>query len=115
MVASKKVKERIEKLRELLIHHAHRYYMLDAPEISDSAYDALYRELREIEEQYPELVRADSVTKRIVGDALPFLKKVRHTVPQWSFNDAFSQDDVRAFDERVRKVSGSAPTYDIEL
>lgn len=114
-MASQKVKERARKLHELLTHHAHQYYTLDAPEISDSAYDALLRELRELEEQHPELARADSVTGRIVGEALPVLSKVRHTVPQWSFNDAFNLEEVRAFDARVRKVSGGVPTYDLEL
>src|SRR3989344_9271008 len=120
MKATKKELERATKLRELLTHHAHRYYTLDAPEISDSAYDALYRELRSLEEKYPELVRNDSVTKRIVGEALPSLKKIRHAVPQWSFNDAFSEEEVRAFDERVRRLvrghpMSTPPTYDLEL
>jgi DNA ligase (NAD+) len=111
----KEAKVRAEKLRELLAHHAQLYYTLDAPEISDSTYDILHRELLGLEEQYPELLRADSVTRRVVGEALPFLKKVQHTIPQWSFNDAFSEEEIRAFEERVRKVSGSAPTYDLEL
>lgn len=115
MSVSKTVKERADKLQELLVHHAHQYYTLDAPEISDDAYDALYRELREIEEKYPELARKDSVTQKIVGDAVQSLKKVRHEVPQWSFNDAFSEDEVKAFDERVRKFSGTVPKYDLEL
>ncbi len=115
MSASNGVKERIAKLQKLLTHHARQYYTLDAPEISDSAYDALYRELRELEEKYPELASADSVTRIIAGEALPFLKKVRHEVPQWSFNDAFSQVEVRAFDERVRKMIGAIPSYDLEL
>ncbi|HVB20058.1 MAG TPA: NAD-dependent DNA ligase LigA [Candidatus Paceibacterota bacterium] len=123
MEAQKSAAERAEKLRELLTHHARQYYTLDAPEISDSVYDALYRELRELEERYPELARADSVTKRIVGGALPMLTKVRHEVPQWSFNDAFSEAEVRAFDERVRRgltkyrgLRESPPlSYDLEL
>ena len=114
-MAPQKAKERIARLNELLAHHARQYYTLDAPEISDNAYDALSRELRDLEEQYPELANADSVTSRIVGEALPFLKKVRHTVPQWSFNDAFSEEEILAFDERVRKVIGGAPAYDLEL
>ncbi|MCX6786304.1 MAG: NAD-dependent DNA ligase LigA [Candidatus Kaiserbacteria bacterium] len=114
-MAPKKAEIRAKKLRELLTHHAHQYYTLDAPEISDDAYDALHRELRDLEEQYPEFAKGDSVTKRIIGDALPFLKKVRHTVPQWSFNDAFSEEEIRAFDERVRKLSGVVSTYDLEL
>ncbi|NNM83711.1 NAD-dependent DNA ligase LigA [Candidatus Parcubacteria bacterium] len=109
------IKERVTELQKLLAHHAHLYYTLDAPEISDSAYDALYRELRSLEEQYPELVRANSVTQRVVGEVLPALRKVRHIVPQWSFNDAFSQEEIRSFDDRVRKVSGSVPAYDLEL
>jgi DNA ligase (NAD+) len=60
-------------------------------------------------------VTADSVTQRIVGEALPELKKVRHAVPQWSFNDAFTEDEIKAFDERVRKMSGIEPEYDLEL
>ena len=115
MSASREVKERIAKLQKLLAHHARQYYTLDAPELSDSAYDALYRELRSLEEKYPELASAYSVTRRIVGSPLPFLKKVRHEVPQWSFTDAFSQVEVRSFDERVRKVSGATPSYDLEL
>jgi len=114
-MAPKKVETRVNQLRELLEYHAHRYYTLDTPEISDDAYDALHRELHELEEKYPELTHPDSVTRRIVGEALPFLKKVQHTIPQWSFNDAFSEEEVRAFDERVRKVSGVVPTYDLEL
>ncbi|MEK7515660.1 MAG: NAD-dependent DNA ligase LigA, partial [Patescibacteria group bacterium] len=115
MTALKKIKERAEKLQELLAYHAHRYYALDAPEISDSAYDALHRELKEIEEKYPKLARADSVTQRIIGDVVPFLKKIKHEVSQWSFNDAFSEDEIRAFDERARKITGVAPTYALEL
>lgn len=115
MKAPKEASERARQLRDLLAHHAHRYYTLDAPEISDSAYDAFYRELRNLEEQYPYLAHTKSVTRRVVGEALPFLKKVRHAVLQWSFNDAFTEDDIRAFDERVRKVSGMTPTYDLEL
>src|SRR3989344_1612016 len=115
MPTPNKVRERMEKLHDLLSYHAHRYYTLDTPEISDGAYDSLHRELKEIEEKYPELARPDSVTKRVVGDVMPFLKKVKHEVPQWSFNDAFTEAEITAFDERVRKVSGSAPSYDLEL
>jgi DNA ligase (NAD+) len=115
MAIPEESRARAQKLQELLSHHAHLYYTLDAPEISDAAYDALYRELKALEEKYPELVRADSVTQRVIGEALPSLKKVRHQIPQWSFNDAFSQEEIEAFDERVRKMSGSTPTYDLEL
>ena len=62
MSASREIKERIAKLQKLLAHHARQYYTLDAPELSDSAYDALYRELRELEEKYPELANTNSIT-----------------------------------------------------
>ncbi len=109
------MRERAEALEKLLQYHAHRYYTLDDPEISDSAYDTLARELKDIEKKYPDLARKDSVNNRIIGGVMPFLSKVKHTVPQWSFNDAFTEEEVRAFDERVRKWSGTVPTYDVEL
>lgn len=119
MALSRATKERATQLRELLAHHADLYNTLDAPELSDSAYDALVRELRSLEERYPALRDASSVTERVGGAVQPFLKKVRHHVPQWSFNDAFSEEEIRAFDERVRKVVGrppaGGPTYDLEL
>ncbi|PJA94458.1 DNA ligase (NAD(+)) LigA [Candidatus Kaiserbacteria bacterium CG_4_9_14_3_um_filter_50_16] len=115
MAVPQRARKRAAKLRELLAYHARQYYTLDAPELSDSAYDAFYHELRELEGRYPELVHAESVTQRVVGEVLPFLEKVRHQVPQWSFNDAFTEEDIRAFDERVRKTSGATPAYDLEL
>lgn len=115
MAAPASAIERVVSLRALLARHAELYYTHDAPEISDSAYDALYRELRTLEEQYPELVEAESVTERVIGDALPELTKVRHEVPQWSFNDAFSEEEICAFDERVAKLSGASVDYDLEL
>lgn len=116
MVVPKEVSERAAKLRDLLAYHAQRYYTLDAPEISDAAYDALARKLRVLEEQYPELAREGSVNRRIYGEALPELKKVKHEVLQWSFNDAFTEEEIRAFDERVRKLAGDrAVSYDLEL
>jgi DNA ligase (NAD+) len=106
---------RANKLRELLLRHAHKYYTLDAPEIRDAEYDSLARELKDLETKYPEIAKEESVNTRIVGEALPFLKKVTHAVPQWSFNDAFTEEEARAFGERVRKWSGVPQAYDIEL
>lgn len=115
MPVPKKSKERAEKLRALLAHHAELYYTRDTPEITDAAYDALYRELKMLEEKYPELAAEESVTTRVVGGALPELRKVKHAIAQWSFNDAFSEEEIRAFDARVRKLSGRTPSYDLEL
>ncbi|MDO8623975.1 MAG: NAD-dependent DNA ligase LigA [bacterium] len=114
-MAPKAARERAQKLGELLRFHAHRYYTLDAPEITDAAYDALYHELQALEAKYPALKRHDSVTERVIGEALPELKKVKHEVPQWSFNDAFTKEDVEAFAMRVKKLTGKAPTFDLEL
>ena len=117
----KDITKRAEKLRELIRHHGKLYHTLDAPEISDSAYDALVEELISIEEKYPELHAADSPTLRIGGAPLKEFKKVAHKVPQWSFNDAFSEEDIVAFDERAKKFLLAArgravsPTYDLEL
>ncbi len=115
MAVPKKAAERAGKLRRLLAYHARLYYTLDTPELSDEAYDSLARELKALEEQYPELRSPASVNERIIGEPLSELRKVKHEVPQWSFNDAFTADELRAFDERVRKLSGTAPAYDLEL
>lgn len=114
-MAPKRIQQRVAELQKLLAHHAHRYYTLDSPEISDSAYDTLQVELRDLELAYPELATPESVTRRIAATVLPHLEKVTHEVPQWSYNDAFTEEEVRAFDERVRRMSGGIPTYDLEL
>ena len=117
MAAPKTARERARKLHELLTYHSHRYHTLDAPEITDAAYDSLHSELKALEARYPDLRSPASITQRIVGGALPELVKVPHVVPQWSFNDAFTEDDVRAFDGRVAKTLGGEPTegYHLEL
>ena len=102
-------KERHGKLQALVEHHRRLYYVLDAPQIADSAYDELEDELRRIEEQYPELKAAHSPTQRVGGEALAAFKKVPHKVAQWSFNDAFSPEDMRAFDARIKRSLGKAP------
>ncbi|HVU06677.1 MAG TPA: NAD-dependent DNA ligase LigA [Candidatus Paceibacterota bacterium] len=123
--APKNTEKRAGKLRELIEYHRHLYHTHDKPEISDTAYDSLVKELEGIEEAYPELKTPDSPTQRVGGAPLPEFTKVTHKVPQWSFNDAFSEDDMKDFDERVRKfikadVGGKdgaelAPSYECEL
>lgn len=104
MPAKTDVALRYRKLIELVNTHRHLYYVLDAPEISDSAYDELEQELLRIEREHPELVADDSPTQRVGGEAQKAFTKVPHAVPQWSFNDAFSQEDIFEFDTRVRKM-----------
>ena len=96
-------KERIDKLREVIERNRYLYHVLDRPEVSDAVDDSLKHELAELERQWPEFITPDSPTQRIGGKPLDKFRKVRHEVAQWSFNDAFSVDEVRAFDERVRK------------
>lgn len=99
---SEKVKQRIKKLREIIEYHNHLYYVLDRPEISDTAYDSLLKELIELEENHPELKTPDSPTQRVGGRPLSEFKKVKHKIAQWSFNDAFSEEDLFDFDKRVK-------------
>lgn len=92
---------RIDELVELLNHHAYLYYVLNQNEIDDYEYDMLQRELRGLEEQFPELIRKDSPTQRVGGMALSSFEKVEHRVQMGSLQDVFSFDEVRAFFERV--------------
>jgi len=106
---AKDIRERADKLRKTIERHSRLYHTQDAPEISDEAYDALVRELEQIELQYPELATSGSPTERVGSDVLEKFEKVSHAVPQWSFNDAFDEDGIRAFDERVRRGLGESP------
>ncbi|MBI5405771.1 NAD-dependent DNA ligase LigA [Candidatus Kaiserbacteria bacterium] len=115
MKAPIKLRRRARQLRAAITKYRALQHERDESPISPEALDSLKYELAELEERYPELVTPTSPTQIVAGAPLPFLKKVRHRVPQWSFNDAFTEADVRAFDERVRKMSGTLPTYDLEL
>lgn len=115
-------KQRIEKLKSEINRHRYLYHVLDKQEISDAALDSLKHELCELEQQYPEFITPDSPTQRIGGRPLKQFKKVTHIVPQWSFNDAFSPDEIREFDKRVRRFLREAgiggditPDYTAEL
>jgi len=97
------VEERIRELRRQIRHHDHRYYVLDDPEVSDARYDALLRELRELETAHPELVVPESPTQRVAGAPAEGFGEVVHAVPMLSIDNAFSEDDLRDFDRRVRE------------
>ena len=99
---SKQVRERTQKLIEVIEHHRNLYHTLDTPEISDEAYDALIRELEEIEVTYPELKTPNSPTVRVGGEALKEFVKVKHEVRQWSFDDVFSFEGLSKWDKKVR-------------
>ncbi len=100
--------DRVERLREQLDDANYRYYVLDAPTISDAAYDKLLRELQEIEEQHPELRSELSPTRRIGAAPSSRFAPVEHRASMLSLANAFSTDELRAFDERVRKMLGEA-------
>lgn len=99
----KEAEKRIKKLQETIERHNYLYYVLDQPEIEDSAYDSLMAELAKLEEEFPELKTSTSPTQKIGGEPLEEFKKVQHVVSQWSFNDAFSEDDIFDFDKRVKR------------
>jgi DNA ligase (NAD+) len=93
---------RAEELRKELEHHAHRYYVLDDPEIGDDAYDRLLDELRAIERDHPELATPDSPTRRVGGEPVGKLEKVRHLEPMLSLDNVRSEQELRAWVERMR-------------
>ncbi len=93
---------RVQELREQLEHHAYRYYVLDDPEIGDDAYDRLLDELRTIEREHPELVTPDSPTQRVGGEPVGRLEKVRHLEPMLSLGNVRSEQELRAWVERMR-------------
>lgn len=94
---------RIRELRELITTHAYRYYVLDDPIISDGEYDRLFQELVDLEAAYPELADADSPTRRVGGQPLEQFVQVRHRLPMLSLENAFSEDDLRSFAERLER------------
>ncbi|HLL91540.1 MAG TPA: NAD-dependent DNA ligase LigA, partial [Solirubrobacteraceae bacterium] len=96
------VATRARQLREQLEHHAHRYYVLDDPEIADDAYDRLLDELRAIERDHPELATADSPTQRVGGEPVGRLEKVRHLEQMLSLGNVRSAQELRAWVERMR-------------
>ena len=106
---------RVEELRELIRRHEHAYYVLDQPEVSDAAYDALFLELRRIEDERPDLLTADSPTQRVSGEASDQFAKVRHRSPMLSLQNAFDETEIRAFDKRVRAAVGDKVVYCAEL
>jgi DNA ligase (NAD+) len=112
---SEDLRRRAEELREQIRHHDYRYYVLDAPEVTDAEYDALFLELRHLEEQHPDLVTADSPTQRVAGVAGSPFAKVRHRSPMLSLQNAFDQEEIRAWDRRVRAVVGDQVSYVCEL
>ncbi len=107
---------RAEELRAQLRRHEHLYYVLDAPEISDAEYDALMNELKQIENEHPELLTPDSPTQRVGGKPAEGFKKVRHSRPMLSLDNAYSTEELADWDRRVRELADGLPVeYVAEL
>ena len=109
------VQKRVEQLRREIREHNYRYYVLDQPTISDAEYDALMRELAELEEQYPELITADSPTQRVGHEPSARFAAVQHGEPLLSLSNAFSFEELEAFQERVERQAGQPVTFVCEL
>ena len=107
------IQKRLESLREQIRYHSRKYYTEDDPEISDFAYDQLYRQLETLEQEYPDLVTEDSPTQKIGGAVYNTFAEVVHQVPLESLHDSFSQEELRDFDRRVREAVGPV-TYVVE-
>jgi DNA ligase (NAD+) len=110
------IAEQIEKLRETIRHHDRKYYVEDAPEISDREYDLLIKELEELEKKHPDLITPDSPTQRVGGEPLKAFAQVRHEIPMTSISNTYSHKELEEFDARVRKLlPGEEIEYGAEL
>lgn len=108
--------EQMRQLIQLIAKHNHAYYVMDQPTISDSEYDHLFHQLKAFEEQYPELVQADSPTTKVGGQALSKFESVTHVVPMLSLGNVFNQEDLFAFARRVEeRLPNQKVQYEVEL
>lgn len=112
-MALEDVKQEYEALVKQVKYHNHLYYDKDAPELSDYEYDALTRRLKQLEQQFPELISEDSPTQKVGGAVSTKFDKVQHAVRMESLQDVFDMDEVRDFDRRVREA-GLQPSYVVE-
>ena len=115
-IPPKEISRRVESLRREIHEHDHRYYVLAEPVISDESYDALMRELQELERLHPEYRTADSPTQRVGGEPTKVFPTVVHEPPMLSLANAYSEEEAREFDRRVKELSGGNPSgYTVEL
>ena len=111
-----KIKSEIEHLRALIRRHDHLYYVLNKPLLTDQEYDKLYRKLKDLERAHPELITADSPTQRVGEEPVKVFPAVRHITPMMSLDNTYSAEEIRKFDERVRKnLKGEKVEYVVEL
>ncbi|MFA5813156.1 MAG: NAD-dependent DNA ligase LigA [Patescibacteria group bacterium] len=98
------IKSKLNRLRAQIDDLRYRYHVLNDPEVTDKMYEGLMDELRKIEQEHPELITPDSPTQRVAGKPLDEFKKITHTIPQWSFNDAFNEKDITNWIERISRM-----------
>lgn len=115
MSDTQKAREEIKHLMAEIRRHNALYYQQDAPEISDAEYDRMFRRLQELEEKFPQLAKADSPTRTVGAPALETFAKVKHSVPMLSLNNAFTEEDVADFIERIRRFLGLPEDEKIEF
>ncbi len=108
------VEKRIEALRRVIRYHAYLYHVLDSPEISDAEYDALMRELEELERAHPELLTPDSPTQRVGAPPVEAFGEVEHRVPMLSLDNAFDEEELRAWEKRIRRLLDEKFEYVLE-
>ena len=115
-MSAKDAAKEIERLRAAIRQHDHLYYVLDKPRITDQEYDALYGKLKELEDAHPELITPDSPTQRVGGEPTKEFPVVEHMAPMLSMDNTYSAEEIREFDERVRKnLKGEHVEYVVEL
>ncbi len=107
------IEKRIDEIISILNKASYEYYVLDTPSITDQEYDDYYSELLRLEDKYPDLKREDSPTTRVGGEAISKFNKVTHKTPMLSFDDIFNEDEIIAFDERIKKTIDN-PIYTVE-
>lgn len=104
--SAKNIQTKIDTLRDTIRYHEHRYYVLDAPEISDSEFDKLMEQLKKLEAEHPELVTPDSPTQRVGGKPREGFAKVRHSAPMLSLDNTYNEEELRGWERRVHELSG---------
>ena len=103
---AKRPERRVHELRDAIRHHEERYYIHNDPEISDDEFDRLLHELEKLEADHPDLITADSPTQRVAGRPVEGFDTVEHISQMFSLDNAYNEDELKAFDERVRKGAG---------
>ena len=106
--------EEIERLRDEIRYHEKKYYVDNEPEIADGQYDQLVNNLKAVENKYPELITADSPTQRVASDLNPEMDAVPHIVSMLSLDNAYNGDDLKKFDEQIRKLAGLSQEEQIQ-